>query len=215
MTRRTPRLLPLAALAFLAGCITPEVAYNPRANFAAVKRVAVVTFAGPQGDVAADMMTTSLLARGADVIERQQLNQVLQEQHLASSGLLDPATVKEVGKILGVDALFVGTVVESMPAQSYMVQSAPGAIMGGVTPVGNGDVFSEGPVLGVPDSQVVTSAATVSLVSRMVDVQTGSIMWSASMSYDGFDVGTAMQAVTDSFAQSLVPIWPELIAPKS
>lgn len=204
-------LLLSAAAAALAACVTPQVAFNPRANFAAVRRVAVVTFAGPQGDLAADLLTQNLVAHGADVVERQQLSAILNEQHLASSGILDPRTVQEVGKILGVDALFVGTVAQSKEAQSYVVTQPQNAIVGGIAPVGGKTVVSEGPVLGVPDSQVVTTEADAALVARMVDVKTGSILWSASMSYEGFDVQSAMQGIAESFVQSLIPVWPQLI----
>ena len=44
------------------------------------------------------------------LIERNRLAQVLQEQRLAQSGLLDEAQAAQVGKILGVDAIVVGTV---------------------------------------------------------------------------------------------------------
>lgn len=199
------------AVAALAACETPQVAVNPRANFGAVRRVAVVTFGGPSGDLAADLMTQNLVAHGADVVERQQLSAILNEQHLSTSGILDPRTVQQVGKILGVDALFVGTVAQSKESQSYVVTQPRRAIVGGVTPVGGSTVLSEGPILGVPNSQVVTTEAAASLVARMVDVKTGSILWSASMSYEGFDVQSAMQGITEAFVHSLLPVWPQLI----
>lgn len=207
-------ILPVAAAALLCACQGPQVAFNPHADFSAINRVAVVTFGGPQGDVAADMLTQNLVGRGADVIERQQLNAVLQEQHLAASGALDPSTIKRVGRILGVDALFVGTVSESMPAQSYLVTGAGRRdIVASVTPVGNTNVVSQGPVWGVPNSQVVTTEATASMVARMVDVETGSILWSGSMTYEGFDTQSAMESIAEAFVSSLQPIWPALGAP--
>lgn len=230
MKARTASFSFLAAAPFvlLACAMTPQVAYNPRFDFASIHRVAVVSFAGSDGSVAADMMTQSLVAHGANVIERQQLNAVLSEYHLATSGILDPSTVKQVGKILGVDALFVGTVVASAPSQSYVVTNNnpgyPGAGYPGmygygmapqVTPIAGSNIYSQGSVMGVPGSQIVTSAAQVSMISRMVDVQTGQILWSASMSYQGLDRLSAISDITDSFINSMVPIWPQLIATKS
>ncbi len=201
--------------AALCACVGPQVAVNPRADFSQINRVAVVTFSGAAGDVAADMLTQQLVAHGANVVERQQLNAILQEQHLATSGALDPRTIKQVGKILGVDALFIGTVSQSMPAQSYLVTGAGRRnVVTTVTPVGNAAVVSEGPVFGVPNSQVVTTEATASVVARMVDVQTASILWSGSMTYEGFDVQSAMESISEAFVHSLDPIWPALIAPK-
>jgi len=199
------------AVLFLGGCITPQIAINSHADFSRIHRVAVATFGGPGGDVAADVFTQDLLQHGADVVERQRLDALLQEQNLASDNILDPSTVTKIGKILGVDAIFVGTVASNVPSQSYLVTtSRHGINMNGVTPVSGTDLMPEGPAIGVPDSQVLTSAAQASLISRMVDVETGSILWSGRMSYEGIDAESTMAGITSSFAKSLVPLWPAL-----
>jgi len=201
-----------AIAAALAACAKPEIAFNAHANFSAIRRVAVATFDGPNGGVAADLMTQDLLRHGADVVERQRLDAVLQEQNLAQQNILNPATIKKVGKILGVDAIFVGTVATSVPSQSFIVTSggrhsyAPG----NVTPVSGSDIYSQGGVIGLPDSQIVTSAAEASLISRMVDVETGSILWSGRMNYQGLDIQTTMADITESLVQSMIPLWPAL-----
>ncbi len=210
--QRTRRLSWIFSCALtLTSCITPEVAFNAHADFSHIHRVAVATFGGPSGDVAADLLTQDLLAHGADVVERQRLDAILQEQNLASDKMLDPTTVKKIGEILGVDAIFVGTVAGNVASQSYLVTShRHGITLNSVTPVASGDLMPGGPVLGVPDSQVMTSAAQASLISRMVDVETGSILWSGRMSYEGVDVQSTMAGITESFAKSLVPLWPAL-----
>ena len=204
----------LPVLLLLAACAAPRVAVNPRSDFSSVKRVAVISFSGPSGDLAADLMTQSLLMHGADVVERQRLDAVLREQSLADSGSFDPATAKQLGKLLGVDALFVGTVAESTPQSSYIVNQSDNPRNTTMTQVSGGTVYSEGSVMGLPNSQLLSTTANVSLLSRMVDVQTGSIMWSASMAYEGFDVASAMTGITDAFVRSLSPIWPGLYKPK-
>ncbi|PKM97638.1 MAG: hypothetical protein CVU79_07320 [Elusimicrobia bacterium HGW-Elusimicrobia-3] len=204
----------LPVLLLLAACAAPRVAVNPRSDFSSVKRVAVISFSGPSGELAADLMTQSLLMHGADVVERQRLDAVLREQSLADSGSFDPATAKQLGKLLGVDALFVGTVAESTPQSSYIVSQSDNPRHTSMTQVSGGTVYSEGSVMGMPNSQLLSTTANVSLLSRMVDVQTGSIMWSASMAYEGFDVASAMTGITDAFVRSLSPIWPGLYKPK-
>lgn len=207
----TVRRLAIFGVLLFSGCITPQIAVNQHADFSRINRVAVATFGGPGGDVAADLLTQDLLQHGADVIERQRLDAVLQEQNLAQSNILDPATVKKIGEILGVDAIFVGTVAENVASQSYLVTShRHGYNVNGVTPVGSGSIYPEGPAIGVPDSQVITSAAQASVIARMVDVETGSILWSGRMSYEGLDSQTTMASITASFAKSLVPLWPAL-----
>jgi curli biogenesis system outer membrane secretion channel CsgG len=194
----------------LAGCAKPEVAVNPRADFSKVKRVAVATFGGPGGDMAADMLTQDLLRHGADVVERQRLDALLREQNLATQNMLDTPTMKKIGKILGVDAIFVGTVGSNVPSQSFLVTTPRRSRYGTVTPVGSSNVQRSQPVYDIPDSQVVTSAAQASLIARMFDVENGSILWSGRMSYEGYDNQSAMAGITSSFAKSLVPLWPAL-----
>ncbi|MBI4801730.1 MAG: hypothetical protein HY796_04310 [Elusimicrobia bacterium] len=199
-----------AALFFFSACAAPRTAVNPRADFSAVKRVAVLTFGGSGGELASDLFTQSLLARGADVVERQRLTAVMTEQSLSSVGYFDPGSAKQIGKLLGVDALFVGSVAESAPPSTYLVSASNNPRVASVTQLAGGSVYSDGSLLGMPNAQLVSTTAKVSLVTRMVDVQTGSILWSASMSYDGLDIQTAMSAITDAFVTSLNPIWPAL-----
>ncbi|MBI5744710.1 MAG: hypothetical protein HY952_09190 [Elusimicrobia bacterium] len=203
----------LLLLPLLAACATPKVAFNPRADFSAIKRVAVLSFAGPKGELAADVMTQSLLEHGADVVERQRLDSVLREQSLTASSAFDPATARQLGKLLGVDALFVGTVAESTPQSTYIVSQSANP-QANVTQVNGNTVYSEGSVAGLPNAQLLTTTANVSLLSRMVDVQTGSVLWSASMAYEGFDIASAMSGITDAFIRSLIPIWPSLYSSK-
>lgn len=208
---RFPLAAALSALCLAAaGCVGPQVAVNANADFTRIRRVAVASFGGAGGDVAADLFTQDLLERGADVVERQRLDAIMREHHLASTNVLDPSTLKKMGRILGVDAIFVGTVA-GVPSQSYLVTSSPHGInVNTVTPVSRGTLYSSGSALGLPDSQVVTSAAQAFLIARMVDVETGSILWSGRMSYEGLDSQQVMAGITSSFAKSLVPLWPML-----
>ena len=106
---------------------------------------------------------------------------------------------------------FVGTVGESTPQSSYLVSESYNPVVTTVQQVPGSSVRSEGSVLGMPNSQILSTTANVSLVSRMVDVETGSIMWAASMSYEGFDIPSAMSGIAESFTRSLTPIWPSLL----
>jgi TolB-like protein len=204
------KILLLLVLPLCAACVTPQVAINQHADFSAVKRVAVLGFSGANGDLAADLLTQSLLMRGADVIERQKLSSVIQEHSLSASSYFDQATAKQLGKLLGVDALFVGTVAESSPASKYLVSTSQGNLVTDVTKVANSSLYSEGSVAGLPNSQLLSTTANASVVARMVDAQTGSILWSGAMSYEGFDLTTAMREIADAFTTSLSPIWPAL-----
>lgn len=208
----------------LAACAeTPRTAVNPRADFGKINRVAVVAFQGPNGDLAADYLTQSLMSHGADVVERRQLAAVLAERKMTQSGMLDTSTIKQVGQILGVDALFVGTVAKSVDAQSYMVtgpaqpsRRGPHHAAGAratVTPVA-GPVAPAQPVLGLPNTRIVTTEANVSIIARMVDARTGAVMWSGSMKEVDFSADDAIRTVADSLVDSLAPHWPALVPAK-
>jgi hypothetical protein len=202
----------LGVVLFLGGCATPEVAVNSRADFSKIHRVAVATFGGPGGDVGADLLTQDLLRHGADVVERQRLDALIHEQDMGTNGVLDPKTMKKIGKVLGVDAIFLGTIANNVPSQSYLI---PRSRRGGYgyestpVPIAGGNVTA-GPATGIPRTDIVTSAAQAAIIARMVDVETGSILWSGRMSYEGYDTQSAMASVTGSFAKSLVPLWPAL-----
>jgi len=82
------------------------------------KRVAVVDFTDLQGNVTelgrflAEDLSGELVndARGFRVIDRTHLKALLQEHKLAATGLIDPETARQLGKIAGVDTLVTGTI---------------------------------------------------------------------------------------------------------
>ncbi|MBI4544837.1 MAG: hypothetical protein HY703_06565 [Gemmatimonadetes bacterium] len=104
-------LVPLVLLAFS----TSLLAQEPASGGATV---AVLDFTGSSltlqeasavGKGLAGMIITELAGRpGVRVIERQQLQSVLQEQKLALSGRVDDATALEIGKLLGAQYLITG-----------------------------------------------------------------------------------------------------------
>ena len=48
--------------------------------------------------------------KGFQVMERSDLNAILKEHNLASTGIIDPETAKKLGKLKAVDAIVVGTI---------------------------------------------------------------------------------------------------------
>jgi len=63
------------------------------------------------GDIVFDKMITALFKEDRfRVVERSQLESVLEEQKLGASGLIDASTAAELGRGLGVDAIILGSV---------------------------------------------------------------------------------------------------------
>ena len=84
-----------------------------------VKRVAVMPFTAPRGAgsfsgaIVSERLVIQILARGElDLVERRFLDKILEEQRLGVFGIMDQDTVKTLGKVLGVDAILTGTIVE-------------------------------------------------------------------------------------------------------
>ena len=70
------------------------------------------------GDYIAEDLVTHLFNLGSfDIVERTMLDRILGEIKLGQSGLIDPETAREVGKIAGVDAVVAGTLTD---LQSYV-----------------------------------------------------------------------------------------------
>src|SRR5437588_6302133 len=80
------------------------------------KRVAVVDFTDLQGNVTelgrflAEELSGALVndSRGFRVIDRAHLKAILQEHKLAATGIIDPQTARQLGKIASVDTLVTG-----------------------------------------------------------------------------------------------------------
>jgi hypothetical protein len=63
------------------------------------------------GEIVLDKMITVMVNQERfKVMERAQLNRILEEQSLGSSGVIDAATAAQIGKGIGVDAIIIGSV---------------------------------------------------------------------------------------------------------
>ncbi len=59
-----------------------------------------------------DILYTNLIQRGMTVVEREKMEQVMEELAQSFSGMIDTSTAAEIGKMLGVEAVIVGTVAD-------------------------------------------------------------------------------------------------------
>jgi TolB-like protein len=83
------------------------------------RRVAVMDFSSETGNasrssaIVTERLTSEIASNPRmEVIERRKLDEVLKEQKLGSKGVVDPVTAREVGHILGADAVVTGTVID-------------------------------------------------------------------------------------------------------
>lgn len=92
---------------------------------AAPKKIGITKFDGTSvasswnneydiGAGAADMLTNELVKnKNYMVFERQQLSEVLSEQRLGASGVVDDATAARIGKVVGLDYIVYGKIVSA------------------------------------------------------------------------------------------------------
>jgi TolB-like protein len=77
-----------------------------------------------------DILYTNLIQRGMTVVEREKMEQVLNELGKSFSGTIDSSTAAEIGKMLGVEAIVVGTVADmgnSVDLRARLVDVEKGA----------------------------------------------------------------------------------------
>lgn len=97
--------------------LTNQIVTNMTIN--SKSRIAVIEFSDIVGKVTAlgkfvaeELTTRLFITKKFEVIERELLNKVLQEHKLNLTGIIDQATAKELGKIIGVDAIVTGTITD-------------------------------------------------------------------------------------------------------
>ena len=82
-------------------------------------KIAIIEFSDLEGNkikmgkyIAEELTTRLFKTKKFDVVERSMLEKILKEQQLSLTGLLDEESAKQLGKILGVDAICSGTITD-------------------------------------------------------------------------------------------------------
>ena len=192
-------LLCTLALALLAPatCVLADPASAPAdASAHRRKRIAVVNFEVPHqvlaiwyprgqmppyaannlSAVLSDMLISSLMKTGAfEVIERTELQKVMNEHKLTAQGVLDPTTAAQAGKVLGVDLLLGGKLTE------FGVRTKDSGILGALT----------APLIGVGfDLKQSTARAVVD--ARVIDATSGRILTADTGTGENSETGIAI-----------------------
>ena len=109
-----------------------------------------------------DLLITGLVKDGSySIIERQALDKIMTEQNFSNSQRADPSSAAKLGKLLGVDAIIVGSITQFGNETKKVGIGGGGGTWGG---------FGLG---GIGHSN---SKANVSITARIVNVDTGEIM---------------------------------------
>jgi curli biogenesis system outer membrane secretion channel CsgG len=133
-------------------------------DYATVKTSTAALF-GTDIDVGkgiADLLVKNLVTDGTySVIERKQLDKILAEQNFSTSDRANPASAAKIGKILGLDAIIVGSITEfGNETKNRNVGGGGGGFGGfGIGGVGHKE-----------------SKANVQIDARLVDIDTAEIL---------------------------------------
>ena len=115
----------------------------------------------------ADMLVDRLVNDGTySVIERKELDKIIAEQNFSNSDRADPASAAKIARILGVDAIIIGSITQFGNDNES-------------TKVGGGALGSVTGRFGLGGAQKSKSTAVVQITARMIDTSTAEILASA------------------------------------
>jgi curli biogenesis system outer membrane secretion channel CsgG len=151
-------------------------------EYAAVSTTVAQIFGSNQdvGKGIADLLVDKLVSDGVfSVIERKQLDKIIAEQNFSNSDRADSATAAKIARILGVDAIIIGSITQF--GRDDQKTNVGGGALGGVT-----GRFGIG---GVSKSK---STAVVQITGRMIDTSTAEILASSSAKGESSRSGTGL-----------------------
>jgi len=154
----------LLIVLLLSGCATADVYKKPGVDFSKYSKIAIVGFSclpNPTvGQEVVDIVALEFLKKGYNVIERNQLSYILQEEKLKLVGLTEETKSKL--RLSGICAIITGSVsrYDCRPSRALM------PFMGTFIPMNTSDCHA-------------------SLSLKMLDVQTGQVIWTANGSRSG------------------------------
>lgn len=220
------RFLALAGSAFFASaCAPPALVFlNAHYDPGRYTKVALVDFEDHptmvgSGKIADGIFEKYLFLSNYGVVDSRQVSAVFQSMGIQASDNLDLDTLRLLGKKLDVEALIFGqvtdytdttdkTVVENVTleqssplyAQVETVQNGQNGVVKTRQDVVTGYALSS---VDQPVQQTETVDAHVGLSVRMVDVESGEIVWSASTSASGAHLNDATEAASAQIMHAL------------
>ncbi len=107
----------------------------------------------------------------------------MKEFDLASKGMLDMTTAKELGKLVGADVILTGTIVQYLPNRRDIIYVNDGT--------------------GGKRQEIYMVDAEIGISARMIDVETGVIVWAGHYRYNSFFIESAIRGVVAGLINSL------------
>lgn len=168
------------------------------------KRIAVARFEDRSGSGwnhigtgVSDMLVTALVKGGKFmVLERQEMEKIVQEQQFSNSSMVTPETATKVGKILGVELFVIGSVSEFGTKQSNIGGNVP--LFGGGLSTKKARAVVDIRLVNVTTGEIIAAEKEEGEESSTgISVRYESIDFSNTNSWDDTDVGKATRQAVD------------------
>jgi curli biogenesis system outer membrane secretion channel CsgG len=151
-------------------------------EYGTVKSNAQAIFGSDQdvGKGISDMLVQKLVEDGKySVIERNALDKVLGEQNFSNSDRADASTAAKIGRILGVDAIIIGSITQFGRDDQH-------------TNVGGGGFGGYGSRMGIGGVGTHKAKAVVGITARLVNTSTGEILAAVTGTGESSRSGTSL-----------------------
>jgi curli biogenesis system outer membrane secretion channel CsgG len=198
---------------WLSAAVLAVVAFSTTAkdNPGLKKRIAVMTFedksgGGDQlGTGIADKLTTALVKSGKYIVlERQEMQKMLDEQALGTNGVVTEGSAAKAGRLLGVELMVMGAVTEFGQKETSVSGSAPDVPLPGPSvPFG----------MGGGGASMKTATVRVGIDLHIVNAVTGEILAAENVSEEESKSG--MSFSNDQFSFSNEPGFDNTLAGKA
>lgn len=192
-SRRHPLAAALAAVFALTVIPGGTAAQRVRIAVMSFENTSSFSYWGPQlGAAAADELVTQLVRSGEfSVIERQRIEEIMAEQNLGQTGRVNPATAAELGQVLGVQVVLMGSITQ------FSINTRRAGI-GGI-----GGSYTEAESIIDVRAVSTTTAEILSVAEgegkrRLVGLQVDDISYSQT-----FDQGLAQEALRPAVEQAV------------
>lgn len=220
----------LASLLLLGACATATVAIKSDFDFKRVERVAVVGFSDyanrpGSGETLSGAFEQDLLAAGYDLVERAQVDKILREKRLSAS---DPKAAKEIGRLLGVDALLFGRITDYREPREVLTQAdvvdthqdpiyvrKTKHIQNPDGTPGTPGTTEETEIQGYRITRVVrreprtvTTYGRLGVSARLVFVPTAEVLWSGSDVASVYTFEESARSLSGSILKAVKKTWP-------
>lgn len=177
-------------LGVLGGCASQAPLKPAALDISRIHRIAVLPFDGQGGDQAANALARRLLDAGLQITDQDK----------------------------NVDAVITGVMTDFRPVAKRMVflGNSRLATLGGQTVSVNNPVVSAVDVPGTPESvaferpreQMATVYAGAGAAVRLTEAVSKKVIWADDYSYEGIDVGSALQGLANKLVRSLSRLLP-------